>query len=360
MTPAEERLYAKYEKCRVLTVGFNGPEFKQLKGWFIEKRNKNLTEMSDAAAVWEKLNLASFHFVVLKIDNDENEDLLAKLVDSKRFQRTPIIAFSRSPEVYTNSYAKRDMIGRFCKLPINLNEFEKIMVALLTQGVVEASATKAGTGSLLNFTNGCKALEEGRLAEAKEELRLCLKEDPKFFDAYLKMGETLIALGEHDTALRVLQRANEIQPDNSRTFFLLGQAELEKGDPVKAMAEFDKAVALEPKNVKLLMDIGNAFLAKNMIEEALKYFNMARELSPDFLNVYNRMGITFSRAGRFDEAETMYNKALELDKEDPGVYFNLGMMWSRKGDKEKAKEKFKKCLELNPQMDAAKEMLTKL
>lgn len=359
MTP-EEKLFAKHEKNRVLVVGFNPIEFKQLKGFFLEKRNNNITEMRDPAAAWQKLELSTFHFVILKADNDDAEDFLAKVVDSNRFQRTPMIVYSKSPDVYTHSYAKRKMVGRFCRHPINLNDFEKTIIGLLAAGGVEASATMAGSGALLNFNKGCLALDRGNLAEAKEELRLCLKEDPKFLDAYLKMGETLILLGEHDTALRVLGRAEEIHPANARTHFLRGQAELGNGNPQKAMEEFDKAIALEPKNVKLMMDAGNAFLAKNMIDEALKYFMMARETWPDFINVYNRMGITFSRAGRFEEAGQMYDKALQLDKDDPGVHFNIGMMWHRKGDKEKAKEKFKKTLELNPEMTTAREMLEKL
>ncbi|MBI3580673.1 MAG: tetratricopeptide repeat protein [Nitrospinae bacterium] len=357
MTP-EEKLFAKYEKCRVMLVGFNPPEVKQLKGWFFEKHNKNLTEIRDAASAWQKFDLASFHFIIIK-EGEENEELLSKLVESNRFQRTPIILFSKTPDVFANSYAKRDMIGRFCKLPVNLNELEASFVGILKGGVAEANAPRGGAGAFANYNNGCRALEEGRLAEAKEEFRLCLKENPGFFDAYLKMGETLAALGEGDAAARVLHRAGEIRPDDSRAPFLLGLVELKKGDAAKATEMFDKAVAIEPRNVGLIIGVGNAFLEKNMIEEALRYFNMARDLSPDFLQVYNRLGITLSRAGRFGESETMYNRALELDKDDPGIHFNLGMMWGRKGDKEKAREKFKKCIELNPGMTAAKEMLAK-
>jgi len=357
MTP-EEKLFAKYEKCRVMLVGFNPPEVKQLKGWFFEKRNKNLTEMRDAASAWQKLDLAAFHFIIIK-DGEDNEELLSKLVESNRFQRTPIILFSKTPEVLANSYAKRDMIGRFCKLPVNLNELEASFTGVLKGGVAEANMPAGGAGAYANYNNGCRELAEGRLAEAKEEFRLCLKENPRFFDAYLKMAETLMALGESDAAARVLHRAGEIRPDDSRASFLLGQVELKKGNAAKATEWFDKSVGLEPRNVKLIIGIGNAFLEKNLIEEALRYFNMAKDLSPDFLHVYNRLGITLSRAGRFGESEAMYNRALELDKDDPGVHFNLGMMWGRKGDKEKAREKFKKCLELNPGMTAASEMLSK-
>lgn len=53
MTP-EERLFAEYEKCRVMLVGFNPPEVKQLKGRFFEKRNKNPTEIRDAASALQK------------------------------------------------------------------------------------------------------------------------------------------------------------------------------------------------------------------------------------------------------------------------------------------------------------------
>ena len=359
MTP-EERLFLKYEKARVFIVGFTPPEFKLLKAYFHGKHITGITEARDAEAAFSKLELAAFHFLFINVDLYNNHTLLDRVVDTTRFANTPIFVFSKTPLVYQYSYEKRKIKGAFCRLPVNINEVEKSLLALLKEGKIERSQIGNLAGMLQHYSLGCRALENGNLAEAKEELRLALKEDPKFFEGYLKMAEVLTAQGDYDTALRVLAKANEIQPDDSRVFFRMGMVQLAKGDKAAALELCKKAILLEPRNVKLIMDCGNAFLEKNHIEEALYFFNMAKNQSPDFIYAYNRIGIAMSRAGRFVEAEDSYTHALKLDENDPGIYFNLGMMWMRQQKNDKAAEKFKQALVLDPELKEAREMLDKI
>lgn len=359
MTP-EEKIFSKHEKDKFMVVGFTPPEMKQFKGWLYEKHITSVMEMPDGDAAWQKLELSNTHCILIKGDTDESDVFLGRLLDSRRFINTPIMVFSKSHEVYKHSYEKRNMTGRFFPLPVNLNDFEKAALELMQAGKVEVSQTSQMAGVMFHYNKACALLEDDKFAEAKDELRLSLKEDPHFFDGYLKMGEALVGLEDYETALRVLRKGNEIHPDDARTFYLIGLAEFGKGGAGPATEEFGRAIALEPQNVRQIMDVGNVFLEKNMIDEALRFFNMAQKMSPEFLTIYNRIGIALSRAGRFEEAEQSYNRALKIDAKDPGVYFNLAMMWHRKGTSAKAAEFFKKCLELNPAMTAARDMLAKL
>ncbi len=359
MTP-EEKLFLKYEKARIFIVGFVPPEFKLLKAYFQGKHLLGITEARDAETAFSKLELAAFHFLFINVDLHNNHTLLERVVETTRFANTPIFVFSKTPMVYKYSYEKRKMTGAFCHLPVNINEVEKSLLALLKEGKIEKSQIGNLAGVMQHYTLGCKALESGNLAGAKEELRLALKEDPKFFDGYLKLAEVLTAQADYDTALRVLAKANEIQPNDARVFFRMGMVQLAKGDKAAAMDLCKKAITLDPRNVKLIMDCGNAFLEKNHIDEALYFFNMAKEQSPDFIYAYNRIGIALSRAGRFEESEESYNHALKLDENDPGIYFNLGMMWMRQQKNDKAAEKFKQAIALDPEMNEAREMLGKI
>lgn len=359
MTP-EEKLFLKYEKARIFIVGFIPPEFKLLKAYFHGKHITGITEARDADAAFSKLELAAFHFLFINVDLYNNHTLLERVVDTTRFANTPIFVFSKTPAVYQYSYEKRKIKGVFCRLPVNINEVEKSLLVLLKEGKIEKSQIGNLAGVMQHYTLGCKALDAGSLAEAKEHLRMALKEDSKFFDGYLKLAEVLTAQGDFDTALRVLAKANEIQPNDARVFFKMGMVQLAKGDKAAAMELCKKAITLDPRNVKLIMDCGNAFLEKNHIEEALYFFNMAKDQSPDFIYAYNRIGIALSRAGRFEESEASYNHALKLDENDPGIYFNLGMMWMRQQKNDKAVEKFKQALLLDPEMKEARDMMDKI
>lgn len=359
MTP-EEKLFFKYEKARIFIVGFIPPEFKLLKAYFQGKHIIGITEARDADVAFSKLELAAFHFLFINVDLYSNHTLLERVVDTARFVNTPIFVFSKTPTVYQYSYEKRKIKAVYCHLPVNINEMEKSLLALLKEGKIEKSQIGMLGGVMQQYTLGCKAMELGNLAEAKEKFRLALKEDPKFFDGYLKMAEVLTAQGDYDTALRVLAKANEVQPNDARVFFKMGMVQLAKGDKAAAVDLCKKAITLDPRNIKLIMDCGNAFLEKNHIEEALYFFNMAKDQSPDFIYAYNRIGIALSRVGRFEESEASYNHALRLDENDPGIYFNLGMMWMRQQKNDKAVEKFKQAIALDPEMKEAREMMDKI
>lgn len=359
MTP-EEKLYLKYEKSRLFIVGFTPPEFKLLKAWFHGKHMTSITDARDATQAWQKLDLSSFHIILVNVDLYENSGLLARMVESNRFVSTPTFIFSKTPSVYKNSYAKRRMKGYYCRLPVNINDVEKNMLDILKEGKFEKSLIGMLSGAVQHYNLGCKAMERGETAEAREHFRNALKTDPGFVDGYLKMAEALTALKEYGAALAVLDKAHKLDAGEVRVWYLAGITNLERGHNDMAMQLFTKAVEQEPKNINLVMDIGNAYLKKGMIEEALHFFDMARVQSPDFIYAYNRIGITMSRGGRFDEAEANYNQALKLDENDPGVHFNLGMMWLRRENPAKAAEFFKQSLKLDPQMGEAKEMLEKI
>jgi tetratricopeptide (TPR) repeat protein len=65
----------------------------------------------------------------------------------------------------------------------------------------------------------------GQLGEHKDALRIWeryLGLDPGNFDAHVKMGGHLLALGESDKAAASLKTALELQPDSARTYQALG------------------------------------------------------------------------------------------------------------------------------------------
>lgn len=355
----EEKLFIKNGKCRFLFVGFNAPEFKRIKTFLYEKHLTCVTEERDGKGAWEKLELSSFHFIMIDVAPNHNEDVLEKLVESQRFAKTPIFVFSNFPDIYRNSHSGKKIIARYFKKPINLTELETELVSIFKNEHIERNLV--GRPQLLeHYTRGCNAYANDRLEEAKEEIRLCLKGDPMFIDGYVKMAEILIEQKEYDTALRVLQKAKEIEPENARTLYFIGLLEARRNNQEAAQDAFGKAIEMEPNNVQMITDIGNVCLEHNWIDEALKFFNSAKTKAPDFLYLYNRIGIALSRASRFEEAEEEYNKALGIDEKDAGVYFNLGMLWLRRNDKKKAAENFNKSLDLDATLTEAKEMLKKL
>ena len=356
----QDKLYKKYGKSKFFLVGFGAPEIKHFKTYLYNKRLKDVTEEKDPEIAWEKVDLSSYHFVLINLDSSGNDMFLERLVESNRFTKTPIFSFSKTNEVYKNSYANRTMNGLFLKMPINLAEFENELVAVMGKGGFERNQINGMSQTMAHYTKGCTAYLADNLETAKEEIRLSLKEDPNYIDAYIKMGEILIDMEDSDTAMRVLKAAIKLDPKNVRVLYLIGILDLNAKNFDDARKAFDKGVELEPDNVQYIVDIGNEYMDLNMIDDALHFFNMAKSKAPEFLYIYNRIGIALSRAGRFDEAEEEYGKALEIDDKDAGIYFNMGMLECRRDNKEKAAEHFKKTLTIDAGIAEAKQMLEKI
>ena len=356
----QDKLYQKYCKSKFFLVGFGAPEIKHFKTYLYDKRLKDVTDEKDPEIAWEKVDLGSYHFVLINLDASGNDTFMERLVESNRFTKTPIFSFSKSNEVYMNSYANRKVTGSFLKMPINLAEFENELVVVMEKGGFERNEINGMSQTMAHYTKGCTAYLANELETAKEEIRLSLKEDPHNIDAYIKMGEILIDMEDNDAALRVLNAAAQLDSKNARVLYLLGILDLKVEKFDDARKAFDKGVELEPDNVQYIVDIGNEYMDLNMIDDALHFFNMAKSKAPEFLYIYNRIGIALSRAGRFDEAEQEYRKALEIDDKDAGIYFNMGMLECRRDNKEKAAEHFKKTLTIDAGLVEAKQMLEKI
>lgn len=360
MEVAGLQLFKDHEKCKFFLVGFKGPESKHLKTYLYERRLNDITEEKDAEEAWQKVELAAFHFVLLNLDDPQNDMLLERLVESNRFTKTPIFIFSKNITVYRDSYANRKIMGHFLKMPINLSDFESELAGILETDDFARNQVTGMSSTLGHYTKGCKAYLEEDLKTAKEEIRLCLKENPKHIDAYVKMGDILIEMKDFPAAKRVLQKASQVDPKNIKVLYLIGSLELNEKNNDSAKSAFDKGVQLEPSNVQYIMDIGNTYMEHNMLEEALIYYNIAKKQAPDYMYIYNRIGIALSRVGRFEEAESEYKKAIEIDDNDAGIYFNMGMLEMRRKNKEGALENFKKTLFIDEDLEEAKKMIEKL
>ncbi|MDH5542901.1 MAG: tetratricopeptide repeat protein [Nitrospinota bacterium] len=355
----EDKLFATLEKCAFLVVGFPQNEAKFIKQTLRERRIQKVDEITECVGVFEKLELAQYHFLIMNAEAASCPTLLSKLVACRRFMKTPLIVFSKSPKALRGSYKKKQMIGRFLEMPFTAAALENALLGIAGHEKYDKNQITNISEALEHYNKGTKHFEEEELDEAEKELMLCVKADPGFIDGYTKLAEILIEKKNFELAMKVLKKAVSVDPEYGEIFYFVGLIHSIKDNKDSAISAFDKASEVEPENVHLLIDLGNACLDKNWIDDALRYFNLAKSKNPEFLQVYNRIGIALSRAGRFVEAEVEYQRAMQLDPSDAGVRFNMGMMYHRQKDNKKAADFFKKAIQLDPTLEEAKNMLKK-
>lgn len=356
----DQAIFAKLEKCSFLSAGFSQVEGKLIKQELREKRITKLDDIRDTENLARKLELASYHFIIINVDTGDNAESLSKIVASHRFENTPIIVFSKTPGVYRNSYSRKPMIGQFVEFPLTSAKIEQAILEIAKTGVYEKNQVGNFSEVLEHYNNGTKAFDNEELDEAEKEFKLCIKADGTFIDGYIKLADVLLTKKDFPNAMQTLKKAVGIDKHNAEIFYLVGIIHTEHDKKDSAFSAFNKGVEAEPDNVHMIIDMGNACLDKNWVEEALHFFNMAKSKNPEYIHVYNRIGIALSRAGKFEDAEKEYDRAMEIDPSDAGVRFNIGMMWIRRKENGKAAGFFKKAVALDPTLDEAKEMLKRV
>jgi tetratricopeptide (TPR) repeat protein len=91
-----------------------------------------------------------------------------------------------------------------------------------------------------------KAAESGRLDEARTAYRLALAASPQTPFLLRELAVVERRAGNHAEALRLVEEAVKLEPNDARGLILLGELREAAGDHAKAIEAYDVAVALEP------------------------------------------------------------------------------------------------------------------
>jgi tetratricopeptide (TPR) repeat protein len=91
-----------------------------------------------------------------------------------------------------------------------------------------------------------KAMEAGRLDEARRLYDRAIGASPDSPFLYREVADVARRQGDMDTALRQAEKALELEPADVRAHTLIGEIHESRNDTVKAVAAYEAALALEP------------------------------------------------------------------------------------------------------------------
>jgi import receptor subunit TOM70 len=152
-----------------------------------------------------------------------------------------------------------------------------------------------------------------KITDSKTDLETCIRLYPNNMMARLRLATVFMALEDMDGAKRVLDQAEEYDPESSEVHCYRGELFFAKGDFISAKDEFEKGMKCDPTNPTPYV---NAALAVVNIQPS------SRMALPDFPG-----------------AIKLLEKAIEIDPMMHGAYVQLGQMkLSMATDLTKAKE----------------------
>jgi len=208
------------------------------------------------------------------------------------------------------------------------------------------------------YYEGLQAVVEGREADALRWFRAVLESDPGNFNALLKIGEVLCALGRCGEAIEYHRLAEEQRPDDSRPLHALAADYEAQGDLQKARATLQRLIELKPRSSLLAYrrlreismkegDWARALEAHNRVERILRKSGHTDDFERRVgLGIRYSLGTRYQKEGKSKVAINLYRRLIKSDPLFIPAYIRLGAVLRDQGEEREAAEVWNRGFEL--------------
>lgn len=161
-----------------------------------------------------------------------------------------------------------------------------------------------------NVARGYELLNDGRLAEARQEYEQVLRREPRNIDALLGAAAIHAADGRIDEAEACYMRVVEADPRNPQAqAALLGLRG--KADPVQTESRLKTLLAAQPRQPFLHFSLGNLYARQQRWHEAQQAYFEAHSGDPDNADYLFNLAVSLDQLRQVRLAVQYYNRALE-------------------------------------------------
>jgi len=205
---------------------------------------------------------------------------------------------------------------------------------------------------------GLQAVMEGREQDALRWFRAVLEADPTHFNALLKLGEVLCAMGRCDEAIEYHRRAQGMRSDDTRPLYALASDYDAQGDLEKAKKTLTKIIELKPKAAQsayrrlrsIAMKEGSwieALEAHNKIDRILRKSGRQDQGEKEIgLGIRYSLAFKYENDGKSKVAVSLYRRIVKEYLLFIPAYIRLGAILREMGDEREAVEVWNRGFEL--------------
>jgi tetratricopeptide (TPR) repeat protein len=152
-----------------------------------------------------------------------------------------------------------------------------------------------------------------------------LKLDANYPECLSNFAQSLKELGNLDIALKAIDQANHLVPNNSYFLNVKGEIQLAKVDYENARQTFEKSITIDnymPACINLstaLKQLGHYVKAKECLQAAIKQ-------EPNNSEAHNHLGVLQEQLGDFDAAATSFRMALKHTPNHASSFYQLAKL----------------------------------
>jgi tetratricopeptide (TPR) repeat protein len=205
------------------------------------------------------------------------------------------------------------------------------------------------------FLNRAQSLMDvERYEMALKELEKAMELNPDNGHAWLLMLICYTKTGKADKAIEIARQLLGSYPEEALIYFLLALNLVDKEELDEAEKVALTGLNIAPNYVNLFSVIGRIHLIRKSWEKALEYANEGLAIDPSEVDCLNIRVRALTQLGRKEELKASMEDTLSAAPNNPYTHNNIGWSKLQAGDHEGAKEHFAEALRIDPNMDDAR------
>ena len=211
-----------------------------------------------------------------------------------------------------------------------------------------------------NIVNGIRNAVKEIYDCAIEGFNKVIELNPNDAKVYYDLGNTYHRKGDadhnkadYDLAIEAFTRAIELKPDYPEAYTNRGLDYVKKRNYALAIADHSKAIELKPNYPEAYFNRGGAYKSKGDdyqdkgdYDRAIADFTQAIQINSFFVGAYNHRGVAYRAKDDYDRAIADFTKAIEFNPDFIAeVYNNRGITYRKKGTIDRAIRDHNKAIE---------------
>ncbi len=201
----------------------------------------------------------------------------------------------------------------------------------------------------LNYTSRADSLRKS--GQYKESVSCYLRSimlernNPK---TYLGLGQSYKYLNDYDKAIKNLEKAAAISPDDYEIYYELGICYLLKAMPEEAISCFQKSIRLDNTKLDVQLQLALAHEIVDEKEMALMIYDKIIEEHPEYIKASSHKAALLVCDGKYIEASKIFFDILKRNPDFHRAYFGLAVCFDNMKKVSEAKRYYSKFLKLKP------------
>lgn len=254
----------------------------------------------------------------------------------------PAAAQEALPKALEALFAK----GEEAQRANQLREAKTAFLEVLRQG---------GKASFVHNNLGIVYQQQGAHPQAILQFREALRLQPGYAAPRFLLGASLMALGRTAEAIRELEQALKLDPEQALGRLELIKAHERAGNLIAVVDQYRKLRAAQPHDPEYAYQLGKACM--KLSEWA---FQRMKELNPRSALLYQTLASQYRLQGRDELALRALQQAIAIDPRMPELHLNLAEIYLAQNKRSEARNALDLELAIMPESQAALRLKQKL